>query len=98
MPRDQIYQTTNCTCSIGVGHNSIMARIATKKHIINDFLMYRAKPNGLVYIPYQEQVQCLASLPVTILPGVGTALQNQLCQIGVTLCQDVLSVDKVVLP
>ena len=33
MSRDQIYQTTNCTCSIGVGHNIIMARIATKKYL-----------------------------------------------------------------
>ena len=34
----RVQETTKCTCSVGLGHNVLIARLATKK----------AKPNGLL--------------------------------------------------
>lgn len=42
--REEIFRTTRCTASAGIGSNMLIARLATKK----------AKPNGLCYIPAHE--------------------------------------------
>lgn len=39
--RKEIYDTTRCTASAGIGENMLLSRLATKS----------AKPNGQCYIP-----------------------------------------------
>ena len=48
----------------------------------------RAKPDGLVYIPFEERAACLAEAEVTVLPGVGAALAQQLGALGVRTCAE----------
>ena len=48
----------------------------------------RAKPDGLVYIPFEERAACLAEAEVTVLPGVGAALAQQLEALGVRTCAE----------
>lgn len=45
MNRDRVFSTTGCTCSIGVSHNILMARIATKQYVSSFF--YEIEPSQM---------------------------------------------------
>ncbi|KAJ3082918.1 deoxycytidyl transferase [Quaeritorhiza haematococci] len=60
--------TGGCTASIGISHNILLARMATK----------RAKPNGVHFIARSEALSFLSSVPVDDLPGVGWSLTSKL--------------------
>lgn len=63
--------------------------------VIPFFLYIRAKPNGLVYIPYDEIPLTLNSSPITIIPGVGPSLEQQLATMDVRTCGELLSLEEV---
>ena len=55
----------------------------------------RAKPDGLVYIPYHDIQNTLHTAPITVIPGVGPSHQHQLAAIGITTCGQLLTVKEV---
>lgn len=56
----------------------------------------RAKPDGLVYIPFEAMATHLRDAAVSVLPGVGEAMEAQLQALGVTSCADLLQFPRVV--
>ena len=72
-----------------------MCRIATKKYPFSLLSYLRAKPNGLVYIPYDEIPVILHSSPITIIPGVGRSLEQQLASMEVMTCGELVSLEEV---
>lgn len=74
--RKDIFDSTGCNASAGIGGNILLARLATKK----------AKPNGQCYIAPSSVASFLATLQVGQLPGVGRKLERKLSALeGVVL-------------
>jgi len=71
------------TCSIGIGPNKLMAKIAS------DF----NKPNGLTLIEEKEAASFLAPLPVRKLLGVGRKTERKLNEIGIKTIGQLASAD-----
>ena len=70
--------TGGCRCSVGLGANIFLARMATKK----------AKPDGQYQLHEQDVTGVLADLSVTELPGVGRSLQRKLAALNIINCSD----------
>ncbi|KAL1317094.1 DNA repair protein REV1 isoform X3 [Arachis ipaensis] len=82
--RKEIYETTRCTASAGIGGNMLMARIATRT----------AKPNGQCYITPERVDDHLNQLPVDALPGIGYVLQEKLKKQSVNTCGQLRMISK----
>ncbi|KAL6074709.1 deoxycytidyl transferase [Balamuthia mandrillaris] len=84
--RSDIFAETGCTASAGIGHNILLAKLATRK----------AKPNGQYLLSAAEAPLVLATLPVASLPGIGWKLRKRLKNLksNVENCSDILRVDK----
>ncbi|VDC00972.1 unnamed protein product [Peniophora sp. CBMAI 1063] len=61
--REQVKETTGCTVSIGISHNIMMARLATRK----------AKPAGSFHLTKDEIPTLVATLDIKDLHGFGSA-------------------------
>lgn len=72
--KKQIYAQEHITCSIGVGPNKVLAKIASDQ----------AKPDGLTIVKPGEAEQFLSSLPVGRIPGVGKKSEERLTQLNVS--------------
>ncbi|VVB87673.1 DNA polymerase IV [uncultured archaeon] len=71
--KEEIKQKVGLTCSIGVGPNKLVAKIASD---------YR-KPDGLTVVKPDEVKQFLAPLKITDLAGVGKKTGERLNELGV---------------
>src|SRR4029453_17607111 len=60
--------------SVGVGHTKHLAKIASQV----------AKPDGLVVVDPDTELEFLHNLPVALMWGVGAATEARLAKIGVT--------------
>jgi nucleotidyltransferase/DNA polymerase involved in DNA repair len=85
--RQDIFETTGCTVSAGVGPNMLLARICTSK----------AKPNGMFVCPSDTKVilDFLGPLAASSLPGVGWTNARKLQDRGVLTVQHLREVSKV---
>jgi DNA polymerase IV (archaeal DinB-like DNA polymerase) len=81
--KQEIKQNQSLTCSIGVGPNKLIAKIAS------DF----QKPDGLTIIREEEVEKFLAPLPVRKLLWVGRKTEAKLKALGVTTIGDLASYD-----
>lgn len=93
--RTTIKEQTSCTCTIGCSHSLLMARIATAKYLFIILLIYRAKPDGFLYIPFTEISSFLLTTSIGNLPGVGNSLEGKLHQLNIQTCQDLLQTNPV---
>ncbi len=59
--KKEIFETEGITCSIGIGSNTTIAKMATSQN----------KPNGITYIPKENIKEFLKSLPVRRISGIG---------------------------
>ncbi|VDM69107.1 unnamed protein product [Strongylus vulgaris] len=59
--RTEIKLETGCTASVGIGKNTLIARLATR----------HAKPDGVRYVPALESDFFVANEKVKNLPGLG---------------------------
>ena len=59
--RSEVETLTNCSCSVGLGSNLLLARLALKL----------AKPAGQAVLRQEQAEQALEKLEVVELPGVG---------------------------
>ena len=80
--RQEIFTKTGCCCSVGLGPNILLARLATKK----------AKPNGQFMLSEDTAADLLSVMRVSELPGVGRSLESRLSSLSVTTVGDLLSV------
>jgi DNA polymerase-4 len=85
--REDIRRETGLTASAGVAPNKYLAKIASDWR----------KPDGLFVIRPAEVLDFLADLPVTRLPGVGKATEQQLQALGVTRVGELRAIERQVL-
>ena len=83
----EIYDETGLTCSIGVGPNKLVAKIAS------DF----QKPDGLTVVEEQAAQDFLAPLPVRKLLWVGKKTERRLNDLGIRTIGDLAAYDVSVL-
>jgi len=76
--RAEIRAKTGCACSVGLGPNIFLARMATKK----------AKPDGQYHLQESNCMSVLAELSVLELPGVGRSLNGKLKSLSIETCSD----------
>jgi DNA polymerase-4 len=75
------------TCSIGIGSNKLIAKIASDCR----------KPNGLMMIPREETVNWLHTLTIEYLPGIDGHTKKQLYQYNIWTIGELALVDEAVL-
>ena len=85
--RNDVFSTTGCTASAGIGPNMMLARIATKK----------AKPNGQFTLTATTALPFLAELDLSDLPGVGWATKRKLEERGLRTVADLHASSKTIL-
>ncbi len=71
------------TCSIGIGPNKLIAKIAAD----------RAKPDGLTVVRPEEVTTFLSPLPVGSIPGVGAKTEERMNVMGITTIADLAAYD-----
>lgn len=77
--KDEVYAAVQLTASVGVGTSKLVAKIASA----------HKKPDGLtVVVPGQER-SFLQPLSISVIPGVGPRLQEQLQSLGIHRVGDV---------
>jgi DNA polymerase IV (DinB-like DNA polymerase) len=72
--KKQLLKQENVTCSIGIGPNKVVAKIASDQ----------SKPNGLTIVKPKEVTDFLSPLPVSRIPGVGKKAEEKLTQLNVS--------------
>jgi DNA polymerase-4 len=81
--REEIIRETGLNISFGLGVNKMIAKIATDE----------AKPNGYLIIPPGKEVEFLAPLKVSKIPGVGQHTYRTLMQMGIEYIRDITTAD-----
>jgi len=69
----EIFEKEKLTCTVGIGPNKVVAKLATEK----------AKPNGLKVVKPEEVEKFLDPLDVDDLPGIGPKTAEKLRKIGI---------------
>ncbi|UCD32461.1 MAG: DNA polymerase IV [Desulfobacterales bacterium] len=72
--KETIKKTVNLTCSMGIGPNKFIAKIASDMN----------KPDGLTIIMPDQTARFLENLPIHKVPGVGETKRRQLENMGIT--------------
>lgn len=85
--KDKIHQTQKLTCSIGIGPNKLVAKIASDHN----------KPNGLTIVREEEVEAFLTPLPVRKLLWVGRKTEQKLSTIGIKTIGDLAHHDPTIL-
>jgi len=76
--RAKVYAKTRCACSIGIGSNALLARMATR----------RAKPDGVFRVRDEETKDFLATTAARDIPGFGRRAAEKLATLGIVTCED----------
>lgn len=74
----QVKKKTGLTCSIGIGPNKMIAKIASDYE----------KPNGLTVITPEEVEDFLRPLSIRAIPGIGVKAQEKLNRLGIQTIAD----------
>ncbi|MGE5557360.1 MAG: DNA polymerase IV [Bacillota bacterium] len=82
----EIREKFGLTCSIGIGSNKLLAKVASD----------RQKPDGLTVVPADE-TGWLHALPVEALPGLGEKTAAYLHESGITMIGDLALMQEAVL-
>ncbi len=85
--KKEILEKEKLTCSIGIGSNKLVAKIAS------DF----QKPDGLTIVKAEESEKFLAPLPVRKLLWVGRKTEEKLKTMGITTIGDLARCDPTIL-
>ncbi|CDW57761.1 terminal deoxycytidyl transferase rev1 [Trichuris trichiura] len=81
--RREIYSTTGCSASAGIGPNKLVARLATRM----------AKPNGQYVVTSKQVSHFMEAISVGDLPGVGYSTLKKLKDLKVATCGDLVRLD-----
>jgi DNA polymerase-4 len=74
--KNQIQESEQLTCSIGVAPNKLLAKLGSRLK----------KPDGLIVIKKEDVEERLRDLPVSKLNGIGPKLEEALNSIGIFTC------------
>jgi DNA polymerase IV (DinB-like DNA polymerase) len=85
--KKEIFEKEKLTCSIGIGPNKLVAKIASDHQ----------KPDGLTIVKGEEAENFLASLPVRKLLWVGKKTEQRLSTMGIKTIGDLAHYDPAVL-
>ena len=85
--RDTVRQETGLDCSIGIGPNRMIAKLASDS----------AKPRGLMEVRTGWDEGFLAGLPLSALPGVGPKTADRWAELGLTDVYQVQRMDEATL-
>ena len=80
--QDEVQMRLGLPCSIGIGPNKLIAKLASS----------RKKPNGITQIRSEEVSGVLVDLPIEELCGIGPAFQTALNAQGITTCGELAQV------
>jgi DNA polymerase IV (DinB-like DNA polymerase) len=81
--KSEVLSRQRLTCSIGVGPNKLVAKIAADTK----------KPNGLTVVAHEQVKVFLAPLPVSRLIGVGTKTKERMQTLGINTIFDLSNID-----
>jgi DNA polymerase IV (DinB-like DNA polymerase) len=81
--KGEIYEGEGLTCSIGIGPNKLIAKVASDLN----------KPDGLTVVREEEAKDFLAPLPVRKLIGVGRKTERKMKELGIQKVGDLASFD-----
>ncbi|XP_022099983.1 DNA repair protein REV1-like isoform X2 [Acanthaster planci] len=76
--RREIKDKTQCSASVGLAANILLARMSTRK----------AKPNGQFFLESEDAAEFMKQQPVKDLPGVGWSTGARLRTMGIETCVD----------
>ena len=82
--KKEIKDAENLTASVGIGHNKLIAKIASGFK----------KPDGLTAVPRNQAEKFLSKMPVRALPGVGPKTEIVLKEKGVSRVEDLKKFSK----
>lgn len=77
--KKDVYKKEKLTCSIGIGPNKLIAKIASD----------RKKPDGLTVITPDQVIDFLAPLSVRKMPGIGPKTEETLKKMDIELVRDI---------
>lgn len=77
--RQEIFEQTGCTCSVGIGANRLQARMATKK----------AKPNNQYELISKDVLEYMKDIKIRELPGVGYSTSFTLDKLNLQYCRQI---------
>ncbi len=81
--KDLVRDRQKITCSVGIGPNKTIAKIASDYH----------KPDGMTIVKPDETVAFLAPLPVRKIPGIGKKAEERLASLSITTTGDLAEAD-----
>lgn len=81
--KDEIYKQEKITCSVGVGPNKLISKIASGFQ----------KPDGLTVVRPGDVREFLFPLPVSKIPGIGEKTTETLKEMGITLVEELANCD-----
>ncbi len=81
--RQKVLSQTRLPCSLGVGCNKLIAKVASAL----------CKPAGLLWIPHQSEREFLAPLSIRKLPGIGEKAAARLRELGFKTISDIQNAD-----
>ncbi|HRE42138.1 MAG TPA: DNA polymerase IV [Ignavibacteria bacterium] len=82
--KDEIKNTLDITCSIGISTSKISSKIASKEN----------KPDGITLVPFGKEKEFLSDLKVERIPGVGKAMLPKLQKYGIYKIGDILKFNR----
>jgi len=81
--RQRIIRETGLPISFGMASGKTVAKMATNK----------AKPNGQLFVPHGKEMEFLAPLPISAIPGLGESTCNKIYQYGIEKIGDLQRVE-----
>lgn len=81
--RQRIIKETELPISFGLASGKTVAKMATN----------RAKPNGQLFVPHGKEMEFLAPLPISAIPGLGENTASKLYAYGIEKVGDLQRVD-----
>jgi DNA polymerase IV len=80
----QVLERTGLTCSIGLGPNRLIAKIASDLD----------KPDGLCVLPRERFIEVIGEREARIIPGVGPKTADRLARAGIRTVAELASADE----
>jgi len=81
--RQRIIKETQLPISFGLASGKTVAKMATN----------RAKPNGQLFIPHGKEMEFLAPLPISAIPGLGESTAKKIYEYGIEKIGDLQRVE-----
>lgn len=77
--KEKIFQEIGLSCSVGLGTNKFVAKMASQQ----------AKPNGFLFVPHGEEISFLSPIPIGKMIGIGKNTEKKLQEMGIKTIGDI---------